>query len=73
MVIHISYCCSRTWLTFTDHFWESKLPSIAFNMESPAMQVVPSGHLFGMSLDGRLSSCVTGVREIGVFFSFLDI
>ena len=37
------------------------------------MQVVPSGHLFGMSLDGRLSSCVTGVREIGVFFSFLDI
>ena len=37
------------------------------------MQMIPSGHLFGMLLDGRLSSCVTGVREIGVFFRFLDI
>ena len=31
------------------------------------MQMVPSGHLFGLSLGGRLSSCVTGVTEIGVF------
>ena len=54
-------------LTFTKRFWESKLPSIPFNMESPVMQMIPSGHLFGMSLDGRLSSCVTGVTEIGFF------
>ena len=31
------------------------------------MQMVPSGHLFGVSLDGRLSSSVTAVTEIGVF------
>ena len=37
--------------TFTNHFWESKLPSIPFNIESPAMRMVPSGHLFGVSLD----------------------
>ena len=37
-------------LTFTNHFWESKLPSIPFNMKSPAMQMVPSGHLLGVSL-----------------------
>ena len=37
-------------------------------MELPAMQMVPSGHLFEVSLNGRLSSCVTGVTEIDVFF-----
>ena len=57
------------YLTFTNRFWESKLPSIPFNIESPAMQMVPSGHLFAVSLDGRLSSCVTGVTEIGVLSS----
>ena len=56
-------------LTFTNRFWESKLPSIPFNMESPAMQIVPSDHLFGVSLDGKLSSCVTEVTEIGIFSS----
>ena len=56
-------------LTFINRFWESKLPSIPFNIESPAMQMVPSGHLFGVSLDGRLSPCVTRVTEIGVFSS----
>ena len=54
-------------VTFTNHFCESKLPSIPVNMESPAMQMVPFGHLFGVSLDRRLSSCVTVVTEIGVF------
>ena len=38
-------------------------------MVSPAMQMVPSGHLFRVSLDGRLSSSVTGVTEIDVFSS----
>ena len=38
-------------LTFTNRFWESKPPFIPFNMESPVMQMVPSGHLFGMSLE----------------------
>ena len=33
------------------------------------MQMVTSGHLFAVSLDGRLSFCVTGVTEIGVFSS----
>ena len=56
-------------LTFTNRFWESKLPSILFNMELSAMQMVTSGHLFAVSLDGRLSFCVTGVTEIGVFSS----
>ena len=28
-------------LTFTNCFWESKLPSIRFNMESPTMLMVP--------------------------------
>ena len=54
-------------LTFTNRFWESKLPSIPFNKESPAMQMVPSGHFLGVSLDGRLSSSVTEVTKIGVF------
>ena len=48
-------------LTFVYCFWESKLPSIRFNLESPTMQMVRSGNLFGVSLAGRLSSCVTGV------------
>ena len=56
-------------LTFTKRFRESKLPSIPFTMASPAMQMVPSGHLFRVSLDGRLSSSVTGVTEIDVFSS----
>ena len=56
-------------LVFTNRFWENKLPSIPFNMQSLAMQMVPPGHLFGVSLDGRLSSCVTGVTEIGVSLS----
>ena len=56
-------------LTITNRFWESKLPSIPFNMNSPTMQMVPSGHFFRVSLDGRLPSCVTGVKEIGVFSS----
>ena len=56
-------------LTFTNCFWESKLPSIPFNMESPTMQMVPSGHLFGLSIDRKLSSCMTGVTDIGVFSS----
>ena len=47
-------------LTFTKRFWEGKLPSIPFTMASPAMQMVPSGHL---------SSSVTGVTEIDVFSS----
>ena len=38
-------------------------------MESPPMQILRSGHLFGVSLDGRLPSYVTGVTEIGVFSS----
>ena len=59
----------RNCLTFSNRFWESKLPSIPFNMESPAMQMVPSGHLFGVSLDGKLSFCVTEVTEICVFSS----
>ena len=54
-------------LTFTNRFWESKLPSIPYDMESPAMRNVPSAHLFGVSLDERWSSSVTGVTEIGVF------
>ena len=54
-------------LTFTNRFWDSKLPSIPFNKESPAMQMVPSGHFLGVSLDGRLSSSVTEVTKIGVF------
>ena len=33
------------------------------------MQTVPSGHLIWVSLDGRFSSSVTGVTEIGVFLS----
>ena len=56
-------------LTLTNRFGKSKLPSISFNMESPAMQVVPSGHLFGVSLEGRLSSSVAEVTEIDVFSS----
>ena len=59
----------ENYLTFTNRFWKSKLLSIPFNMESPAMQMVSSGHLFEVSLDGRLSSCVTGVTETGVFSS----
>ena len=51
-------------LTFTNCFWESKLPPFPFNMESPTMQMVRSGYLFGVSLAGRLPSCVTGVTEI---------
>ena len=35
------------------------------------MQKVPFGHLFGVSLDGRLSSCVTRVTEIGALSSGL--
>ena len=31
------------------------------------MQMVPSGHFLGVSLDGRLSSSVTEVTKIGVF------
>ena len=45
-------------LTFTNHLWGSKLPSISFNMEFPAMQMLHSGHLLytsGLPLDGRLS------------------
>ena len=57
------------YVTFTNHFWESKLLSIPFNMDSPSMQTVPSGHLIWVSLDGRFSSSVTGVTEIGVFLS----
>ena len=60
---------ARNCLTFTNSFWESKLPSILFNMESPAMQIVPSGYLFGVSLDGRLSSCVTAVTKIDDYSS----
>ena len=60
---------ARNCLTFTNRFWESKLPSVLFNMESPAMQIVPSGYLFGMSLDGRLSSCVTAVTKIDDYLS----
>ena len=51
-------------LTYTNHFWGSKLPSSAFNMEFPAMQMLPSRHLLylsGQSLNGRLSCCVTRV------------
>ena len=51
-------------LTFTSHLWESKLPSIPFIMESPVMQMVPSGDLLyasGLPSYGRLSYCVTGV------------
>ena len=33
------------------------------------MQVVRSGHLFGESLEGRLSSSVAEVTEIDVFSS----
>ena len=34
-------------LTFTNRFWESKLPSTPVNMESPDTQMSPSsGHLF---------------------------
>ena len=53
--------------TFMNRLGESKLPSILFNMGSLARQMVPFGHLFGVSLDGRLSSCVTGFKEIGFF------
>ena len=56
-------------LTFTNCFWESKLPSFPFNVESPTMQMVHSGYVFGVSLAGRLPSCVTGVTQIGVFSS----
>ena len=63
------FVASGNCLTFINRFWESKLPSIPFNMESPAMQMVPSGHLFGVLLDGRFSSSVTGVTEIRVFSS----
>ena len=38
-------------------------------MKSPAMQMVAPGHLFGVPLDGRSSSSVTGVTEKGVFSS----
>ena len=44
-------------LTFTNRFLENKLSSVTFNIKSPAMQMLPSGHLFGVLLDGRLSSC----------------
>ena len=37
-------------LTFTNWFWESKLPSTPVNMESPDTQMLPSsGHLFEVS------------------------
>ena len=52
---------SENRLIFTNRFWECKLPSISFNMQSPAMQMVPSGHLFGLSSDDRLSFFVPGV------------
>ena len=51
----------RNCLTLTNCFWESKLPYIPFNMESPAMQMIPSSHLFGVSLDGKSTFCVTAV------------
>ena len=61
------FVAPRNCLTFTNRFCESKLPSIPVNIESPAMQMVPSGHLFGVSLDGKLFPCVTEVTEIGGF------
>ena len=48
-------------LTFTNCFWESKLLSVPFNMQSPAMQMLPSGNLFGLSSDERLSFFVPEV------------
>ena len=66
MVIYSVIVAPVNCLTFTNRFRESKLPSIPFNMESPAMQMAPFGHLFGVSLDGRLS-CVTGVTQFIIF------
>ena len=51
-------------LTFTNHFWESKLLSIPFKLESPVMQMVHSAHTLytsSLSSDGRLFYCMTGV------------
>ena len=42
-------------LTSTKRFWESKLSSIAFNMKSSAMQMVPSHHLFGVPSGKKIS------------------
>ena len=52
-------------LTFTNSFWD--LFHLIWSHLLPGM--VPSGYLFGVSLDGRLSSSLTGVTEIGVFSS----